>query len=226
VNPINFVRPLLVFLARVIAGTQKTERGTDNLREKWLPFASEEQKGKEVAYKGGLDQTAMRFLQSKLHPTAGTILSLATAKQFGGRKDQTVAGAAKDASIPLTPRQAWSILMTEDPDAAVVLSSLNFLGFDVKPDYSSPVIMKHEAENDEEFKKKVGSVVYNATSPKADDGDRAMAKKVLAGKTDEDVRGILRETVKARGGKARTRTASGKLTAYGKRLARLNAVED
>jgi hypothetical protein len=171
INFLGYARPLLTFLARTISGQSKTEKGMTNLREWGLWFATDEEKTKPVGYKSGYDQTALRFAQSKLHPTWGTILSLLTGKKFGGQKDQTLPGAAVDMSVPLAPRQAWEIARIEpDYDAIVVLSFLNFAGFDVKPDYSSPQVMAYEAASPEEFKKKAGSILHAATDPTASAG--------------------------------------------------------
>jgi hypothetical protein len=225
VNPIGFVRPMLVFLARSIAGTQKTETGTVKLREHGLPFASAKVKAQKVPYGGGYGQTFFRFLQSKAHPTTGAVLSLFTGKDFGG-KEITPVGMAKDVTIPLSPRQAWDTFKTEDPDGAVVLSLLNFMGGDVKPDYTSPAIMREEAGSRAEYRKKLGGIVMAGTSPSASPGEIALMKKALKDMSYAERRSILSDAVRAAKGKLEKSNENGTLTSYGRRVERLNRLNE
>jgi N12 class adenine-specific DNA methylase len=86
-------------------------------------------------------------------------------------------------------------------------------------------IKAHQKKSEEDqIMAGVQSVVYAATDPKAADADRAQAEKLLADVDDETLRKALRAEHVRRGGKLPLRTNSGRPTALGKRLARLNSL--
>lgn len=218
-NPIGFVRPLLTFLTRSVSGVSKMGGRYEKLREHGT-FAAGDAK-ENVPMGRGMDQVILRFAQSKAHPFLGSLFSVATGKEFGG-KGVTASGAVKDMTIPLALREAYQAFALEDPDAATMLSLLSFMGLDVKPNYQSPEYMRYD--KGEDFKDAAGKIILRATGPSADDHDKARAKNLLSGMTDDEAREAFRDVFKAGGGKVRFRTKTGKLTAYGKRVKRLQGL--
>lgn len=139
----GFVRPLLTFLARNINGYKKTDKGLIRLREGDLPFwVDEGDVSKKVPYGGGLDQVQWQFLKSKAHPGLGAVQSLLTGRDFSGQPTSRAWAIAR-MFTPITPQQVYEMSQTENIDAMVVLTILNAFGFDVRPDYTDPVIREN-----------------------------------------------------------------------------------
>ncbi len=87
------------------------------------------------------------------------------------------------------------------------------------------IISKVKDHNNDDFKKLGAmSILYAATSPSAEADDKDISL-VLGEYSVEELASILRAAVKRRGGSVRIRTSTGKLTAYGERLAKLKALE-
>lgn len=233
-NPLSYARSVLTLLAKLITGQEKRANGEIvNLRESYLPFASDKQRAQKTPYGSGMADPFLSFMEGKRHPMLSTVWSLpiVSGKKFGGRK-QTWFGAAADLATPLTPRQIYDLYQTDDADAATVSALLTVLGFDVKPDHQNPVVMAYEADSPAEFRKRVGNVLYTATGEKASEGEKALARKLLAGMPEDDSVAILRESVQAKRTAShaktplRIRESSGKLSSYGERLARLRAIRE
>ena len=70
-----------------------------------------------------------------------------------------------------------------------------------------------------------GSIIYAATSPAADAEVRGNAKDLLAGKSDTELIRALRSETMRRYNNATPYTSTGKLTSYGKRVARLRSLD-
>jgi hypothetical protein len=172
-------------------------------------------------------------MSGKRHPMLGAAWSspAISGKKFNGQPS-TWLGTAGDLVTPLSPKQAYETYQIDDFDAATVGSVANLFGFDIKPDYQSPLVMAYESASPEEFKKKAGSILHAATDPTASAGEKAIAKKILAGLSKEDAVKALYDTVQEKriaGSKSKglkhpltIQDSSGKLTEYGLRVSRLN----
>jgi hypothetical protein len=89
------------------------------------------------------------------------------------------------------------------------------------------MIRKHNDQSKSDYSQTgAGSLLYAATSSKASDDDQAQAISLLQGMRPEDQIKALQAAVKRRGGSTKVRTSTGKLTAYGERLARLKQLDN
>ncbi len=70
----------------------------------------------------------------------------------------------------------------------------------------------------------LGYALYTLTSPSADAEDKAKYQSMIENISREEMINSLKQEVKRRGGRLRARTSSWRLTAYGKRLARLRSL--
>jgi hypothetical protein len=97
---------------------------------------------------------------------------------------------------------------------------------DILMDEVHDAIKAHQAGSAEDYRKSgAARIIYAATAPGAEEADKDAARDLLAGMSDDDLRAALQKAVKNQDGKTKTREASGKLTAYGLRLARLRALK-
>ncbi len=180
-NPIAVVKPQLVFLARLLSGQMKVGQKIVNLRDMYLPFATEEERAEDVTYGGGMSKVISRFLQSKAHPTVGVLLSLFTGKTFSGR-DATPARMLVDSLAPLTPEQSIETFSTTDPATATAMTLMEGLGLGVNADYNDYRVMEYQAESKEKFQERLEGMdldrikdIYLASRPE----DQAKLKPLM-----------------------------------------------
>jgi len=180
-TPIAVVKPQLVFLARLLSGQMKVGQKIVNLRDMYLPFATEEERAEDVTYGGGMSKVISRFLQSKAHPTVGVLLSLFTGKTFSGR-DATPARMLVDSLAPLTPEQSFETFSTTDPATATAMTLMEGLGLGVNADYNDYRVMEYQAESKEKFQERLEGMdldrikdIYLASRPE----DQAKLKPLM-----------------------------------------------
>jgi hypothetical protein len=148
--------------------------------------------------------------------------------KFGGRK-QTWLGVLTDLYTPLSIQQSMQNFEVDDLDAATVGNILNVLGFDVKPDYKNPRVMRSQMEP-EEYGKRVGAMLYEATGPLATSKERDAVLPHISDMPPEVRVKLLVEAYKSRRSAKHKNdpinmtAANGKLTAFGKRANRLGAI--
>jgi len=182
-NPINWTRPVITTLARLLSGQQKTAEGITNLRGKWLPFATEKERKMPVPFGQGMENVMTRFVRSKAHPIWSTIWTATTGFEFSGER-ATTAGLAAGAFSPIAMREVWEAYHIEDWDAASILSILIVLGVDIKPDYKSPKVerrkyqLRSKAIASEKHDKDVPELLERAISGFYDrvDGKRKLSR--------------------------------------------------
>jgi hypothetical protein len=133
----GFIRTLLVLMATLISGYKKTgDNKYRRLRERpaaWAPRNLPRKVGQFDA-----EDAVNMYVKGKLHPG----LSMA----HGAINEKTFSGGFKpwykviaSGYIPITPANAVEISQTNDPTTASILTALNAIGIDVRPDYSLPI---------------------------------------------------------------------------------------
>jgi hypothetical protein len=140
INPLSYVKPMIVFMARMLSGQKTLSTGeVINLRSKYLPFATEAERLRPVVtQRGTVMGTLGRFIQTKLHPWLGQLLGPITGLNFKGQ-EWTPTGALKEMTIPMTPRQITALFDKEDPLTAFALSPAVFFGARINEDYVSDI---------------------------------------------------------------------------------------
>jgi hypothetical protein len=146
-NPIGFVKPLLTFMARTITGEMKTKDGIKKISP-WGGMLTDNKKVQDskIPYGGDYNQTLWRFLQSKSHPTVGTILSIFSGKNFAGDPITSRSGLWDLTPVPLSIKQTPEIIRTEDVDTASAYILLNYLGWGVQQDFEKKKKQNKEKE--------------------------------------------------------------------------------
>jgi hypothetical protein len=130
---------------------------------------------------------------------------------------------------PLSIQQAMQNYEIDDFDAATVGNILNILGSDVKPDYKNPRVMRSQMEP-EEYGKRVGTMLYEATGPLATEKDRDAVAPHISDMPPEVRMKLLvaayksRRSAKHKNDPINMTAANGKLTAFGERANRLGAI--
>jgi hypothetical protein len=150
INPLGYVRTMLVFLARLFTGVEKSGEKYSKLRKfgTIAPGTAKER----VPFGRGFEQTVWNFLQTKAHPGIGAAMTAGGMRDSGGKDIDTWKEAGKaigSLAVPLSVRQAYQLIMMEDPGAAATLSLLSTLGVDVSPDYQSEAYKEYADKGEE-----------------------------------------------------------------------------
>jgi hypothetical protein len=230
-SPLGYFRSVMTLAAQLVAGQRKTAGGDIvNLREDYLPFADEKQAKKGVKFGDSMADPFLSFMAGKRHPAFSALWSspVVSGTKFGGRK-QTWLGVLADLWTPLSIQQMVQNYEIDDFDAATVGNILNILGSDVKPDYKNPRVMRSQMEP-EEYGKRVGTMLYEATGPLATEKDRDAVAPHISDMPPEVRMKLLvdayksRRSAKHKNDPINMTAANGKLTAFGERANRLGAI--
>jgi hypothetical protein len=135
VNFLGPLKPMIVFLSRIISGQQKVGDKVTNLRETMLPFATEKELLDKTPFGKDMMHILSRFLQTKVHPAGGVLLTGVTGKTFGN-KNPTISGVLADTFIPLTLRQTPEMFEQENAVMGTLLTLANFFGAPVASDFN------------------------------------------------------------------------------------------
>jgi hypothetical protein len=135
VNPLNYLKPWIVFLARLPGKTKNYKGEIENLR-----WRSDE----KSRYKG-YDSLLMDFMRTKLAPSAGVTHDVAAGKQFGKNEEADMMYVA-ESLLPLTLRQMPELYDATDPISGTLWNVANIHGLPVRETYEN---MK-ERENTKE----------------------------------------------------------------------------
>lgn len=110
VNPFNFVRPTLTFLARALTGEMKTAQRKKMQLAPWAWSAE----AKEAGYgqRGGIKETLYDFAQTKQNPFYNSALQIATGKDFYGN-DMNRLWAVISGIAPLVPSSMPNLFKAE-----------------------------------------------------------------------------------------------------------------
>lgn len=226
INPLAVIAPQLRMMARLISGQKKTGKGIINLRESWLPFATAEERLEGVPY--GQSQWADfgGYLRTKAHPGINAAAGILTGTDFWGNP-QHRGLALLGAFSPISPVQAYEALQAKGVGAGVGVGLAEFFGFNTKPDFNDPDIMRQVAGSEEAFNEKISKLLYDAAAPGADSDERVKAKKLIkdmfsSGMTKEDALSLIAEKQKSDGGSLNLFERGGKRTSYGRRVRALN----
>jgi hypothetical protein len=230
-SPLGYFRPVMTMVAQLVAGQRKTAGGDIvNLREDYFPFATDAERKKGKRFGDSFADPFLSFMQSKLHPAVSALWSAPAVSgvKFGGRK-QTWLGVLADLWTPLSIQQMVQNYEIDDFDAATVGNILNILGSDVKPDYKNPRVMRSQMEP-EEYGKRVGTMLYEATGPLATEKDRDAVAPHISDMPPEVRMKLLvdayksRRSAKHKNDPINMTASNGKLTAFGERANRLGAI--
>jgi hypothetical protein len=161
-------------LARVISGQKKTAKGEIvNLRESWLPFATQEQRVKG-ARKGAQIADLGYFLRSKLHPSISGGIGVLTGTDYWGNRQSRIRSALEMFAF-LAPLQGVEAGAERGLLKGLQIGMLEFAGIRTTPDLSSFRHLEFEFRGDE-FEKKAKSKIRSG----ARDGQSAIQIKAQA----------------------------------------------
>ena len=134
-NPIAFVKPTLVFMAKILSGQQKVKNEILNLRSIWLPVATEGERRRKVPFGRDAMDVMTRFGQGKAHPAVSAfILSPVTGEDYMGN-EYNLLSMLKDAFVPIGPVQMTELMMSDEKAIAAIAAVLNFHGFRIQQDF-------------------------------------------------------------------------------------------
>jgi hypothetical protein len=162
----NILAPIAAVLrqiARLAMGRKWTPKGEVNLRSSWLPFASEEQRQKEVPYKEGQEEDFWRFVRQKLHPGFNAAWGQIKGEDFYGRRANRLK-LLLQGFTPIGPWQTYETAKISGIPTAAAATALEFFGISARPDYESPEYKAYDAEQKAAIKQLAPSAAPSSTS--------------------------------------------------------------
>jgi len=144
-NPLQTVSPLLRFMARVISGQKVNSAGkVVNLRQSWLPFATDEERKNKVPYREGQVEDAFNFVRTKLHPGLNAIGGGITGQDFQGNETPRLF-LLLGAFSPITFGKAYEAYSVTGVAEATAVTLSEFFGVDTRPDYKDVEYKKYQS---------------------------------------------------------------------------------
>lgn len=188
VNPFNFVRPTLTFLARALTGEMKTAQRKKMQLAPWAWSAE----AKEAGYgqRGGIKETLYDFAQTKQNPFYNSALQIATGKDFYGN-DMNRLWAVISGIAPLVPSSMpnlfkaevgtnWDNIDLERIPVFLMAGTAAIFGNQPSAsDYKSPRQLKITSTK-ENYAKAIGGAVMKGTSEAASPESKQYLKSFVA----------------------------------------------